>query len=148
MPVTNKGKAHFLAKARGVAAPTNYYLAFCTVTNTPDADTNTLGELTEIAAGNGYATGGVQLTPGTTDFDVLNEDDANDKAELQIKDIIVTASGGSIPSSGDGIYWVVLTDDNGTVANREVYAAWSLSSARSVTDGNSLTIYNLEIEAL
>lgn len=148
MLVTNKGKAHFLSKARGVAAPTNYYVALCTDANVPTLDTNVLSDLTEIAAGNGYTTGGYELDPNATDFDVLTEDDVNDRGLIQIKDLVFTAGGGPIPSSGDGARYAVLTDDDGTVADREVYAAWDLTSARSLLSGESLTLQNLEIRAV
>ena len=69
---TNKGKLRELeSRYRAVAAPTNYFLAFVTNATAPTADTNTLGDLTEIAAGNGYTAGGFSLTPGTTDFDTV-----------------------------------------------------------------------------
>ena len=143
---TNKGKMSMLdAYFRNNGAPTNFYVALVTDATAPTADINTLSELTEIAAGNGYTTGGYQLTPGATDFDSLNEDDANDRGDIQIKDVVWTASGGSIPGSGDGARYAVLTDDNGTVANREVYAYWDLTSARSVSDGQTLTLQDLEL---
>lgn len=143
---TNKGKMSILdAYFRNNGAPTNFYVALCTDANTPDADTNTLGDLTEIAAGNGYTTGGYQLSRNGTDFDTLNEDDANDRGDIQIKDVAWTASGGSIPGSGSGARYAVLTDDNGTVASREVYAYWDLTSARSVSDGQTLTLQDLEL---
>jgi hypothetical protein len=39
----------------------------------------------------------------------------------------------------------VLTDDNATVANREVFVCWDLASDRSVSDGQTLTIQNAEL---
>jgi len=38
--------------------PTAFYFALCTDAVAPTADTNTLGELAEIAVGNGYDAGG------------------------------------------------------------------------------------------
>lgn len=142
---TNKGKYDCLdGWLRNTAPPTNFYVALVTSAAAPDADTNTMTELTEIAAGNGYTSGGYQLTPGATDFDVLTEDDANDRALCQIKDIVWTASGGSIPDSGNGARYSVFTDDNATVANREIYAYWDLTSDRQVSDGQSLTLQDCE----
>jgi hypothetical protein len=143
---TNKGKMSILdAYFRNNGAPTNFYILLATSATAPTQDTNTVSDLTEIAAGNGYTTGGYSLTPGATDFDVLNEDDTNDRGDIQVKDVAWTATGGSIPGSGDGARYAVLTDDNGTVANREIYAYWDLSSDRSVSSGQTLTLLNLEL---
>ena len=143
---TNKGKEHVLGYGFvGVSVPTNYYIALVTSADTPDADTNTLNDLTEIAAGNGYTSGGYQLTPGTTDFDVLTEDDTNDRGLVQVKDVVWTATGGSIPDSGSGARYAVLLDDNTTVTNREVLAYWDLTSDREVSDGQTLTLQNCEL---
>ena len=128
-----------------MAEETNYYVALVTSAAAPSADTNTLSQLTEITAGNGYTTGGFQLTPGTTDFDSINENDTDDRGEVQIKDVAWTASGGAIPGSGNGARYAVLTDDNGTVGSREVYIYWDLSSDRTVSTGQTLTLQNLEI---
>jgi len=144
---TNKGKYHVLnITFRNATEKTNYYVALVTSATAPTADTNTLSEMTEIAAGNGYTSGGYSLTPGGTDFDVITEDDTNDKGLVQIKDIVWTASGGAIPSSGGGARYAVLIDDNVTVGSREVYAWWDLSSDRSVSDGQTLTLQNCELD--
>jgi len=146
---TNRGKFLLLAWAfPRVAMPTNLYVALVTVAVAPTVKTNTFGELTEIAAGNGYTTGGYQLTPNDTDFDTTTEDDAGDKSLCQIKDIVWTASGGPIPDSGDDARYAILTDDNGTVANRQVIAAWDLISGKSVTDGHAITLQDCELRAV
>ena len=55
---TNKGKAHVLGITfQNLTEKTNYYIALVTSAASPTADTNTLSQLTEIAAGNGYTTG-------------------------------------------------------------------------------------------
>lgn len=143
---TNKGKAHVLGVVfRGVTPPTNYYIALVTDAAAPTADTNTLSQLTEIAAGNGYTTGGYQLSRNSTDFDTLTEDDTLDKGLVQVKDVSWTASGGSIPGSGSGARYAVLTDDNATVGSREVYLWWDLTSARTATTGQTLALQDAEI---
>lgn len=143
---TNKGKRDILgAYLRGETIPTNFYIALVTSAVAPGPDTNTLADLTEIAAGNGYTSGGIQLTPNSTDFDVLNEDDVNDRGDIQLKDIVWTASGGPIPASGSGARYAVLLDDNVTVGSRKVLYYWDLVSDRSVSDGQSLTLQNCEI---
>jgi len=143
---TNKGKFKMLDWVfRNTTEVTNFYVALVTSANAPGPDTDTLGQLTEIAAGNGYTSGGYQLTPNSTDFDVINEDDSNDLAKIQIKDVVWTASGGPIPDSGNGARYAVLTDDNATVGSRIVIAYWDLTSDRSVSDGQSLTLQDCEL---
>jgi len=146
---TNRGKFLMLDWVfHAQALPTNLYVALVTAAVAPTVDTNTLGQLTEIAVGNGYTTGGYQLTPGATDFDVMTEDDTGDKALVQIKDIVWTASGGPIPDSGDDARYAILTDDNGTVGNRQVIAAWDLISGRSVSDGHPITLQDCELQTV
>lgn len=146
MAVTNKGKFRiFNGFFRNTSVPTNFYVALVTSATAPTVDTNTFSELTEIAAGNGYTSGGMSLSRNATDFDSLVENDTNDRAELQIKDLVWTASGGSIPGSGSGARYAVLLDDNVTVSSREVLAWWDLTSDRTVSTGQTLTLQNCEI---
>ena len=98
--------------------------------------------------GNGYTAGGVGLTPGATDFDVWTEDDTNDRALVQIKDVVWTASGGAIPGSGGAARYAVLTDANATVSAREVFHFWDLGSALTAASGQSLTVRDAEIQIL
>lgn len=143
---TNKGKAKVLDLAlRGASPPTTFYVALVTSATAPTADTNTLSQLTEVAAGNGYTSGGIAVNNDSTDFDTLTENDTNDRGEILIKDLVWTASGGSLPGSGNGARYAVLTDDNGTVGSREVYFYWDLSSDRVISTGQTLTLQNLEI---
>lgn len=143
---SNKGKFNLLEWGfRKENIPTNLYVALVTSATAPDADTNILSDLTEITAGNGYTTGGFQLDMNSTDFDVITEDDTNDRALVQIKDVSWTASGGNLPSAGSGARYAVLTDDNGTVANREIITFWDLSSDRTVSDTQTLLLSDLEI---
>lgn len=145
--ITNKGKYKLLDWVfRGTALPTNFYIALITSAATPTADTNTFSELTEIAAGNGYTAGGISLTKNSTDFDTLTEDDTGDKGLVQLKDIAWTASGGSLPASGNGARYAILTDDNATQGSRLVLAWWDLVSDRSVSVGQPLTLQNCELD--
>lgn len=144
--MSNRGKYNTLnIKYRNSAEPTNYYMFLATSAVTPTADTNLKSELTEVAAGNGYTAGGISINRDATDFDVLTEDDTNDLAFIQIKDLVWTASGGNLPSSGSGARWAVLTDDNATPANREVDCYFDLVSDRVVSSGQPLTLQNCEI---
>ena len=143
---TNKGKFRMLDWVfRATAAPTNFYVALVTSAVAPVADTNTKSELTEIANGQGYTTGGISLTKNATDFDVLTEDDTNDRGLIQIKDLVWTASGGPIPASGGGARYAVFTDDNVTQGSREIIGYWDLVSDRTVSDGQTLTLQDCEL---
>jgi hypothetical protein len=119
----------------------NYYLILCISAAVPTADTNVQSELTQVSSGTGYATNGVSLTPNATDFDVWTEDDTNDRAFVQIKDVAWTASGGNL---GPARY-AALVDDNATPANRNVVAFWDLASDRTVSDTQQLILQNCEI---
>ena len=143
---TNRHKYNHLNWVyRAATIPTNFYAALVTSAVAPAADINTKSELTEIANGNGYTTGGISLARNSTDFDVLTEDDANDRALIQIKDLVWTASGGSLPGSGGGARYAVLTDDNATQGSREIGPFWDLTADRSVSVGQTLTLQNCEI---
>ena len=146
---TNRGKNNILdAYFRGATIATNFYIALLTNDTPPTADTETLGGASEIAAGNGYTAGGGtdgQLDRNSTDFDVLTEDDTNDRALIQIKDVSWTASGGNIPASGNGARWAALLDDNVTVASRELEQYWDLISDRTISSGQSITLQDLEM---
>jgi len=143
---TNRGKFKELDWIyRAATLPTNFYIALVTSAVTPGADTNTLSELTQIAVGNGYSDGGFQLARNATDFDVLTEDDGTDVAFVQVKDVVWTASGGSIPASGNGARYAVLTDDNATIGSRLVLAYLDLVSDRTVSVGQTLTLQNCEL---
>jgi hypothetical protein len=143
---TNRGKYLVLNYAfRNPTRPANYYVALVTSATAPNADTNTLSDLTEIAAGNGYTTGGYSLTPGATDFDTLTEDDSGDLGKILIKDVVWTATGGALPASGSGARWAVLLTDEATVANRQVICWWDLTSDRTVSSGQPLTLQDCEL---
>lgn len=146
MAVTNRGAKRINDIVfRGATPPTNFYVALFTNAVVPTVDTNTKSELTEIPTGNGYTAGGFQLARNSTDFDTSTEDDTNDRALVQVKDVVWTASGGPIPSSG-AAFWAALTDDNATLGSRDVFAFWALGSGSgvSVTVGQPLTLQDLE----
>jgi len=137
---TNRGKYKVIGWAlRQETMETNLYIAI--TTDAPDADTNVLSDLTEIAGGNGYTTGGFQLTPNSTDFDTWTEDDTNDRGLVKIKDVSWTASGGAIATGR----YVVMLDDNATVADREVYAYWDMGTDVATPNGVTLILQDLEL---
>jgi hypothetical protein len=129
---------------RGSTAPTNLYLAAVTDAVTPDADTVNLSELTEIANGNGYTAGGVSLTPGGTDFPTWDINSSDDYAYVTLKDIVLTASGGAIPVSGDPIRWFVLVDD--TPSDPYVYAFFDPLETKTISSGSTLTLDDVTLK--
>lgn len=142
---TNRGKVNVLdERYRATTLPTNYYVALVRVAVPPVADTNLLSELTQISTSTGYTDGGITLTKNSTDFDVLTEDDTNDRALIQIKDLVWTASGGNL-DSGAGARYAVFTDFHATVGSREVEHFWDLTSDRNVSDTQTLTLQDCEI---
>lgn len=147
MPWTNRGAyLAFNTYLSGVAAPTTFYVALCTNTTPPTVDTNTLSQLEEIAAGNGYTAGGLAVARDTTDWDSRVEDDTDDRSEFQIKDLVWTASGGAIPDSGAGARWATLLTDEATVGTRQVILYWDLVLDRTVSSGQTFTLANAEVQ--
>ena len=150
---TNRGKfLLFDWVFGGEPLPDNFYVALVTADTVPTVDTNTLDELTEIADGNGYTEGGYELTPGDTDFDVFTEDDTNDRALVQLKDLVWTATGGTIPDSGNGARYAVLTDSTGesgeTIGDRQIIAIWDMVTAREATVGFAITLADCELRTI
>jgi hypothetical protein len=131
---------------RGTAIPGSAFALFlATSAVTPTADTNVKPDVTEIATGNGYVTGGNNVARDSTDWDVHTEDDALDLAKIQIKDEVWTAAGGPIPASGGGARWGLLTDQHVTPASREIEAYFDLASDRTISSGQTLTLQDVEL---
>lgn len=146
MPWTNRGAYLVIGTYfRNASAPTNFYMALCTSATAPTVDHNTFSELTEIATGNGYTSGGQSVARSAVGFDVYTEDDTNDRAFVQCADITYTASGGSLPSSGNGARYAVLLDDNVTVGSRQIIGGFDLVSDRTVSDTQSLILQDCEL---
>lgn len=142
---TDRGKKLLLDYAfEAVAQPATYYLALCTSAVTPTKATNVFSEMTEIAAGNGYTTGGASLT-AATDFTVTEVDGATVGSKVVLADKTWTAAGGNLPASGSGARWAVLLD--GALSTSQVIAYFDLVSDRTVSDTQTLTIQAAEIDA-
>ena len=144
---TNRGKQRVMAIAlAGETPPTNFYWALVTSASAPGPDTNTKSELTEVANGNGYTTGGIVKARNATNFPFV-EDDTNDWTLADPPDLAWTASGGSIPASGSPPHYLILTDDNATQGSREVWFYHDLASDPTVPVGQVFTIANPLIKA-
>lgn len=139
---TNRGLKLLLDQAMRAASVSGgaFKLMLATSAQTPSYDTNTFSELTEIAAGNGYTSGGITIAQSAVGFPTLTEDDTNDLATLTIASQTWTASGGSLPASGGGARWLVLTDANATLGSRQVIAYWDLQASQSVTVGGTISV--------
>ena len=135
---TNRGKYRAMLKEFGSGAYTLRLIS--SSSTTPGPTTNTISELTEIASGNGYSTGGLTLSGGTSDF-VIQEDDLNNCAIVTIKDCVWTAVNGSIPTSGDPIRYVVLVD-----SLNNVLTYWDLLNTVTVPAGKTLTVTGFTIK--
>ncbi len=146
MQLTNYGATQMAdVFFRGATPPANFYLAYVTSAVAPTAILENFSSFTEIAAGNGYPTGGISVARNSTDFDSLIQNNTDNRFELQMKDLTATASGGSIPTSGDGARYGLLLDDNATVSSRKVIGYFDLGADRVVSDGQPLTVQNAEL---
>ena len=99
--VTNRGRYRELNSFyRGQNTPGGFHIGLVKSAAAPTVDTNLWSDVSgqEIAAGNGYTANGISVARNTTDWDVLTEDDTNDRALVQFKNIVWTASGGPSPA--------------------------------------------------
>ena len=133
--ITNRGKFLLLKHVfNSLALPSNFYVFL--VTGTPDADDNTMANVSEISqTGREY-----ELDLDATHFDALSQVDGSDKATIQIENCTFA---GPITAAT----YAVLADGNGSTAD-EVYAFWSLGGATTVSSGQTLTLVDLEIDLL
>ena len=147
--ITNKAKTEMLdVFFRNGTEPGNFYLALVTADDVPGPDTDVLGDLTEIPAGNGYSTGGVLVDRSSGGFPILIEEDDDDKGIIGLIDTVFTASAGPIPSGGNDIRYAVLTNDDGTIPDRKVYLWFDLLTDRLISDGQQLQINDMTAELI
>jgi len=143
---TNRGKYLILGgffRKETHPVTNDFYAPLFTDDTAPTVDTDTVGDLTEVPTGNGYNSGGVAVPDTSSGFDVWTEDDGNDRAIIQAADITYTASGGNLPN-GDTAHWMGISDDNATVASRQLLGVFDLVSGRQVSDTQSLIIQDAE----
>lgn len=136
-----------LAIWRGASFPTQFYLALVTASPAPTTATVLFSSLTQIATGNGYSNGGFAIARNSTDWPSIVENGGSSRVDSQLKDILVTGTGGPIPSDLVGASYAVLLDDNGTVGSREVWQFWPLGSPLVVSSGQTLTLDDFKSSA-
>lgn len=138
--VTNRGMFLILAMAFR-NTDESLYLVLLTNDTPPTVDANTLADVSEMAAGNGYTSGGQAITRNSTDFDSLVEDDTGDSATILIKDIAWTASGGTLPASGNSPAYWGLTTGEVTVSARQLIAYGDITPTGAVVSaGQAFTV--------
>ena len=152
--ITDVGKRWILELAfqrtfnGNVHDPNDITMRVALVTNTPGADTTLWSEMSEISATNGYVAGGAEIDRDATDFNISKPDTDTESGSIaygyvQLADVSWEADGGSI---GSPTYAVLVDNENNAVhANNNVIAWWDLGGARSVSDGQTLTLQDLEI---
>lgn len=142
MALTNRGKQLIGAGYFGGGTiQTNFYWILFTSAVAPTVDTAVTTGLTEIANGNGYATGGLIKAANGTNFPFV-QDDTNDRTEADPPDLVWTASGGSLPASGNGARYLGLTTGAEAAGSRQLIAYYDLGSDRSVSVSQTLTLQN------
>lgn len=130
---TNRGKHKMLKHVfYGTALPTNFYCYLVTSSATPSVDTNTWSELSTNNSAN-YTE--ETLARGATAFGAGTQDGGSDDASVTIANFAITASGGDCVAR-----YGVLTDDNATAGDRDIYAILDLGSERTVGSGQDLNI--------
>lgn len=113
----------------------------------PSAVINVLSDLDEVDAGNGYVSGG-SIAHSVARSDIIIEDDTNACGQIQLADVLWTASGGSIPNTTDinsYALFALLLDD---AAIPNVICWWELISGQQATDGETLLLQGAEIHAV
>jgi hypothetical protein len=129
----------------GTVSPSSYYVMLVTdIASTLTTCTNAASELSEIPSGNGYNSPGASIFRSASDMDVSTEDDGSNIWQFQLADVAWTATGGNIPASGNGANAAVLVTASGGL--RDVMCWWDLVSNRTVSDGQTLTLQDCELQ--
>lgn len=144
---TNRAKFR-IAESIYNSGTRTFYFALCTSATPPNPDIKTFGQLTQIPVGNGYPNGGIALSNTSVNFAVAAENDTTDKVIVTLRDIVFTAQSGSLPSSGDGARWAVLTGPGTVIGDREVWHYWDLGSDRKVQNGFPLELEAFKVEVV
>lgn len=134
--ITKYGHGYLFRAAYRQEGQAEFWLVLCTDADAPTEDTEDLSELTEIDEGNGYAAGGIHLDADDVDFALL--DVSGGYTRIGLRTILLEATGGDIPASGDPIKYAVLRD-----ADNKVHVAWTFASTQTVPSGQQRQITDL-----
>jgi hypothetical protein len=143
---TNRGKLRTLNFLGGTNTPATFRVFLLTPATAPTAGTNTISAVTQVNQGNGYNTDGMTIALNTTDFDTFTEQDGSTNAFAQLRDLVWTAAGGAIPNGGSGARYAALGNYTSTLASTEIWYWWDLTSERTVSNGQTLTLQNCQIQ--
>ena len=150
--ITNVGKRRLLEMAfrntqdsGGAPDASPFFMALATSAASLTSTVTTFSTPTQIVTGNGYTDGGLAVNRDITDFDTNAVDGGETYGYIRIKDLVWTASGGSLPASGTGAAYALLLDDNALVGSRIVLAWIDLTTGRTIGNGATLTLQDIEI---
>lgn len=93
----------------------------------PSASNTVLANITQIANGNGYTTGGTTVT-------TTSSSQTSGTYKLVLADVVFTASGGSM---GPFRYAVLYND---TASNDELIGSWDYGSSITLASGDTFTV--------
>lgn len=131
MATFNKFESFSEKLAKGEIDCANHVLKVFLTNTTPLYNSmDEKADLTEIAALNGYTAGGQSTSNGVTR--------SGGVTSVTGVDVVWTASGGPIPSSGAGFRYVVLYD--ATASGSPVIGAWDYGSTITLADGETFTV--------
>jgi hypothetical protein len=148
--VTVRGMARaFDAYFRGQGIPPQFYTALSSAAHPPTTSTATLSDLAEVAVGNGYGAGGLALPRDSSGFPASGfvEEDQALRVSLTLRDVVWTATGGSLPAAIPARY-LSLLDADPVPATRDVLAWWDLQAPVQVTSGNTITVRGMQVYGL
>src|SRR5262245_183100 len=126
--VTNRGKARIAGSFNWLTTSVGVLLA--TASYTPDADHNTVSQVTNELSGGNYA----RVT--TVSGRAITQDDASDRADLVATKVSFTSLN---PVAGTPKYAIVYDNTNGTDATRDIIAIIEIASPVA-PDGNNYEI--------
>lgn len=94
----------------------------------PSASNTTLSDITQVAGGNGYTTGGTQAT-------ISSSAQSGGTYKLVLADVVFTASGGTIGP----FQYMILYNDTPTSPADPLIGFWDRGQAVTLSDGESFT---------
>lgn len=140
-PIT--GQAAFLNKI--LDSGFEAYLVLLTSVTPPNDNTVTMANVSEVAAGNGYTSGGILLgfSDLTIGADVAHPETGALGNYITVAPQSWTASGGFLPN-GEAARYAALTSIGAVIANRYIYDIFAFGKAEQVPDGFPFSLPDIE----